>query len=440
MIAFFRLIHGNGILRLALVGGLLAVASVCGQGRSNREDRGPLDPGKWDAREDGSRLNEYRKGDSYTKDPKFLERAAKWYTFRLTQPAYQEFDPTAPTRSMKALVDDLFRQLPANPKQMNDNQRAYCRDFHEQLVKCLKRVVNNDKAIAQINAARCLAHLADWGQEELADVLAEIVKDDGYNDAVKLHALQGLKVLFSQENPDISKRSIFKDAGREAKSILAILGFLQRKSPLSDNAPAEDQEGLRYVRREAIRALAQTRYPAVVNAKTKQIEGQTALWLLKVVRKDGLKPEPNLSEQVEAAIGVCRLQPALLDNYNVDFAAYHVGQFVKELARNYKPDAPILWKIYGARLGDSVSEMKTLAVALTDTRRRQPQGNYVTGVADSCGRLLAIIEKKGPVPGDLLSGLSNLLQDNKTKRSATAYDGVADAVIKEPEAAAADGN
>jgi len=437
MMRFVRLLQGNGILRLALVGGLLAAASAWGQIRSNPEDRGPLDPGEM-KREDFSRLTEYKKGDSYSKDAKFLEKAAKWYAFRMTQPAFQEFDPTKPTQSMKVLVEDLFRQLPQKDKQLNENQRAYLRDFHEQLVKCLKRVVNNDKPIAQINAARCLAHLAEWGQEEIGDALAEIVKDDGYNDAVKLHALQGLKILFSLENPDLPKRSIFKDAGREAKCILAILEFLQRKSPLSDTAPAEDQEGLRYVRREAIRALGQTRYPAVINAKTKEIEGQTAYWLLKVVRKDGLKPEPNLSEQVEAAVGVCQLQPALIDKYNVDFTAYHVGQFIKEFVRTYKADAPVPWRTYGARLGAAISDLKTMATLLTDTRRRQPQGNNVSAFADNSVRMLALIEKKGPVGGDLLNSLSNWLQTYKG--SATAYEGIADAVIKETEPAAPGGN
>src|SRR5262249_35113710 len=156
------------------------------------------------------------------------------YAFRFTNPMYQGYEPGKSNYTMKTLHDQLFQQLPNNPQKMNDSQKAYVKDFSEQLVKSFKRVLNNDKPIAQINAARCLADLTKWGAEEIADALVEVLKEDGYSDAVKFYALQGLKNLFILENPDDPKKSIFQNSSREAKSILALLEFLQRKPPLPE--------------------------------------------------------------------------------------------------------------------------------------------------------------------------------------------------------------
>ena len=223
---------------------------------------------------------------------------------------------------------------------------------------------------------------------------------------------------------------------------MALLAFVQRKSPLPESAKPEEVEALRYVRREAIRALGQTRYPAVLNAKTKQIEGQTAWWLLKVTRKDGLSPSPSFSEQVEAAAAICQLRPELLDRYHVDYAAYHIGQFVKEFANHYTAHEsdPIPWKFYSVRFAQALNEMKSMASALTG--RRQAEGKYAADVADQSSKLVSPLQvKKAVVDANALTALSTWLQakDKGQKKSATLYEGVPESVIKEAEAAGTGG-
>src|SRR5207245_6187826 len=126
--------------------------------------------------------------------------------------------------------------------------------------------------------------------------------------------------------------SPFTDKEREARVTTALLEYLARKPTLPKDAPPDELAAVNYVRAEAVAALGQTIYPAVsklVEKKTR-LERPTALVLLRVLRKDGIEPEPSLAEQVEAAVGICQLHSKELEQYNADYAAYHIGRFIVE--------------------------------------------------------------------------------------------------------------
>src|SRR5205814_9294276 len=133
--------------------------------------------------------------------------------------------------------------------------------------------------------------------------------------------------------------------------------------------PPEEEQGIRFVRREVIRALGQTRYTAAGPAGK---EVSPAWALLRVARRNGVEPEPNVMEQVEAAIGICQLQPKLTKDYNVDYAAYQVGEFVVDFAGysinpNQLPPSNngvgIAWKIQAARLSVALDRLRENAPA-----------------------------------------------------------------------------
>src|SRR5262249_4927225 len=154
-----------------------------------------------------------------------------------------------------------------------------------------------------------------------------------------------------------------------------------------------------------------------------------------VARKEGLTPPPSFSEQLEAAIGLCQLRPDLYERYNVEYVAYHVGQLIKEFVDRVQKDQTAInaAKIYAARLGAAVNDMNSMTAALTDTRRRQAQAKYVSDFAGRATKLLTGVERKA-VDSSPLSDFSNWLQQTK-RTSMTAYEGVAESVIKEGEAA-----
>src|SRR5262249_17234049 len=144
-----------------------------------------------------------------------------------------------------------------------------------------------------------------------------------------------------------------------------LVEFVLRKPNYPSNATSAEKDAFRYVRREAIRALAQTRYPAIMNKK--QFVGTpTALALVRVLADDGIAPEASLSEKLEAAVGLCQLQTNLADGYQPDYAAHAVGQFAVELAKEFNnrknagagqiEDYP--WKYYATRLFDALKAWK----------------------------------------------------------------------------------
>lgn len=285
-----------------------------------------------------------------------LDKAARWFAYRLTEPGYQEGTEKKTMSSLVKEAGQFIRPLEftptlgfTNPKRpMTAEQTEFINQFSKALTAHLRKVVKNDKPITRVNAARILALLTLADQEEAADVLVEVLKDPNESDGVKLWAARGLKDLFTSKQPA-------KD--RELRCITALTDYLNKLStaPTSKLAPEEEQ-GIRYVRREVIRALGQSRYPAVGPAGK---EVSPAWVLLRVARHNGVEPEPNVMEQVEAAIGVCQLQPKLTKDYNVDYAAIQIGEFIVDFAGyainptnlpKANGDVAIAWKIQATRL------------------------------------------------------------------------------------------
>src|SRR5207249_725537 len=91
----------------------------------------------------------------------------------------------------------------------------------------------------------------------------------------------------------------------DLKRVNSLLNFLTRKTPQNVTPDAE-----RFLRRQAIRSLAQTEAPAVEIDKTNKINGPVAYGLLRALarNKEALNPPPTLNDRLEAAIGICMLR------------------------------------------------------------------------------------------------------------------------------------
>jgi putative SOS response-associated peptidase YedK len=192
------------------------------------------------------------------------------------------------------------------------------------------------------------------------------------------------------------------------------------------------------VRVEAVTALGQTRYPAAskVVAKVTHLERPTALALLRVLRKDGIQPEPSLAEQVAAATGVCRLRSKELDQYNPDYAAYHVGRFMVEFVSLYNGKAQQEkekkepWKIYAHHLSNGLTVM---GIDLA-TPPASEHGAYLAKLTEQANKLLNPIMKESNAKNNP-NELSTWLDQNPPKSKAV-YKGMPDAVVNEGEKAA----
>lgn len=324
---------------------------------------------KLESKENG-RLSELRNGtrpvsDDAKANQEVLAKAARYYVYRLTMPLYwgigeDDKGKTNDTRTMTDLVREAHDQLLLNfirkKQPLKPNQPEYLAAYSKEMIKCLREVFSkNGEPIVRVNAARILAGIAEAGQDDAADTLVTLVENPRELDAVKLYALRGIKDLLALGTPE---KSIFKSEAVEARCIEAAQKFLVRQVDVPTD-PGE-REALNYVRREAVRALAQSRYATV--PKSKGDTGRTAWWLLKVARRDGLTPDPSVSEQLEAAIGVCQLQPG--KELNVDYAAHHVAGAVVDFLIEYANQrgsgggAGLPWKLYSTRMSIALDDLQ----------------------------------------------------------------------------------
>src|SRR5262249_16616440 len=144
--------------------------------------------------------------------------------------------------------------------------------------------------------------------------------------------------------------------------VQALIEFIKRPPNYPKDAPADEVEAFRYLRREAIRALGQSRLPAVVQKK--EVVAQPALELLRVMTKEDIKPDPTLSEQFEAALGLCRMQSKNYKDYQPDYVAQHVGYFLNEFITRYNDDRTKTvrseaWRVQAVRMQQALEEMQT---------------------------------------------------------------------------------
>src|SRR5262249_6781592 len=154
---------------------------------------------------------------------------------------------------------------------------------------------------------------------------------------------------------------------------------------LPADANADEIGAHQYVRREAIRALGATRYP--IAPKTKAGSCMSALWLQRALNKE-MDPPPSLTEQAEAAIGLCHLQSSLSKEYNLDAASYEVGKFLVDFIGEYSTQRAtkqglIPWKLYRMRL--------VLALDALNSQAKEPGANKEA--AAYVGKLVAEAQK-----------------------------------------------
>jgi len=233
------------------------------------------------------------------------------------------------------------------------------------------------------------------------------------NDGVKLYVLRGLGdiLALSVQDPAVMTKD------QEKKIILALAQFIERPPTVNKNSSAEEIEGARMLRREAIRALAFGHSPSIAgNDKT-----QPALVLLRVVANDGQVPEPRMDERVEAAVGVLRLSPELDKTYQQEYAVYQVGLFVEvfgEFVIKNKRDMnmkPV--KIYAAKMVEALDPLRTSKNAT------------VGKIASQCYNLLARVETEGDLNNNLLTNYDTWIEGNPVNKD-TLFAGVKDSTVK----------
>src|SRR5262249_18292612 len=162
------------------------------------------------------------------------------------------------------------------PSKNPEFQRIYAKE----LIKCFKEVLaldvfNPGDQPAVFNACALLPNVAKIGTDEVSDFIIELVANPKTHDSIKLWAMKSMSEL-----PPVRVQGIVGGANprRESdlKRVNTLLEFLTRKTPQNVAPEAE-----RFLRRQAIRSLAQTGAPAVEIDKVNKVHGPVVYGLLR---------------------------------------------------------------------------------------------------------------------------------------------------------------
>jgi hypothetical protein len=302
-----------------------------------------------------------------SEDQAIIRAAARYYVQRVALLAYSG-DP----KKLREFLRDFERVV--NKAKEAKNQQAK-QAFAKECIKALQAILGPDKGLpfnqwrtAVLFASYELEPLGRLGRPEVADYLADLV-EKSKNDLPRLFALKGLRECFQASQPEIHSFTSNEDRLRQARWLEAILTFLNRPQPKAE----EDEGAFLYIRREAIKALAEARLPVVPLLDSKEIKAPVAYGLMRVLveGKEGLSPPPTLSEKVEAVLGLCQLKSDVEPRPQAKLVLKLVGTALVDLSRAYLSDQvnfrktkgslpPLLpWKYYGMRLKQALQELPT---------------------------------------------------------------------------------
>ncbi len=332
---------------------------------------------------------------------------AKYYADVVAHPAVykapQEFRPEGPNPQIPTIDEGpngILRELNQyiriplpNQTQVGPNQADYIREFGLAFDTALKGLIETDpkpidpklndpKLNVRINAARVLAHVCKTGAPAHFATVVALLNSPNVHASIKSYLFQAAGNLLAAYDPNELKTRLHVKYIDDAKMVGALVQTLEEciTDPTKfmtflpdkvDPANPEHAAVIGYIRRQAVRALAQTRFATIIGAdgKTPRYPAYT---LARVVLSDpSLVPPPGPAEIAEAVIGFCNVAPVtpedppqfIKEGYNSDAAVEVVaaGLLVVAEKRNNDTALKLLpWRAYALRLAEALHNWQPL--------------------------------------------------------------------------------
>lgn len=342
---------------------------------------------------------------------------------------------------------DFLLQIHRNEFQNKGLRKEFCR----QMDLALNDILSNPQQppIAQVNATIILADLAQWTEvNATVDSLLKLLipekdalgKPRERSQGVRLYAFRGLKNILGQSKTPVTNEQL---------PLIAeiLIGHIERKP---DNyvalSPREQRlltEGQRYLRREAIKALAQIHAPFVKAGQGNRIEPiHTLLGVVEGQWANGTKvdPSPRLDEQMEAALGILKLQSNTDPTYQPEYAVFPIADMImNSMLDQYRKERAFFtetrdgvvgaaprypYKLYAVRFQEAFDILaRNNRLKKLGERRYDAAGNPVLGVFVNEGMtLMNFIVSNDPRPSDL--GIKSWKSTYGSKRPKSAFQAV----------------
>jgi hypothetical protein len=386
-------------------------------------------------------LNKMR-NDQMPLDAKTMADMADWLVYRLTWDFYRgEKDPRRSDQNYTTLIDEASRQLiipgkkPFPETGLSKQQLAYVRAFGAEMDKRIREVLKSPYPIVAINAARMLAECCRSGYEGHADTIVMLLNDPKVHDAIKYQACTAAKNLLAVPGNFVARNHAVRDSKKLDELVKALTAYVFRKVDVTSADATMDAEVAQYLRREAVRALAQMRFQ-VLRDQEKLTDRPTVLpgfTLWQVAMGDGsLQPPPSTSERIEGLIGFCNMP--LEPDVNIDYAAYGVGLVLSDLVRVHNAakqntDKALPWKLTAARLGSAMHAWRENAKKVEPGRNPEKITSLVNIALPD---VLEPIERDGLSATPNAQNLLSWLQQNPI-RSKMMFEKVPTTVFTQPK-------
>jgi hypothetical protein len=317
-------------------------------------------------------------------DAPLFDTFARWYVHRFTDSILRG-DPTSYGKKAADLLREFDQEIvdrafgPGVDKRGN---KAFIEMIGPALVKSMRPVFQDDilaadNRMVQVTAATLLPRMARLKQDDIGNYLVELVKDTSKHEAIRLYAVTGLREFPPArffDDIDVGGAKYEKMRDRDVARVDALVAFIEGAA---GKEMKNDPLVVRYLRREALEALAQAQMPAVAAIKRDgKARGAVAPTLLKALTKTGMQPETGIQEKIAAALGLAQMRYLWpLENrgaheYRADLAVYLVGNFIEEFAKAYNaqwanlnPKNPtfkmpsVAWRIQAKKLELAIKDM-----------------------------------------------------------------------------------
>lgn len=265
---------------------------------------------------------------------------------------------------------DRFLLIPVTGYSKQNLEPAdYIRELGAALDRELRKLIEtHPERIVRVNATRVLAHVARSGAPAHIATATALLGVPATPTEVKNYLFQVAEAALIANDPlELKTRKHSVDP----KTLAALVKVLEEcvttpsllvpgLPPKLDEAPADQLAVVAFVRRQAVRALAQVKFATVADGKNQLYPAYT---LARVAMSDPtLVPAPGPAECAEAVIGICNMQPPA-KGYNADVAVEAVAAglytFAAPRAANFT-DRSLPWRTYSLRLGEAMYKWRML--------------------------------------------------------------------------------
>jgi hypothetical protein len=287
--------------------------------------------------------------------------AAKHFVYPLT---WKTFQADKTVQGGLTFLRKRFGETMTVAATLSGKNKDFMKPLAHELIGCFKQVLDlpfeaNHHAVT--SAALMLQDFGKCRQEEVHEFLMELTKADkdnkfAYSPFIRMCAIRGLGEFSNPDWAAVDDKGnalvpqVNAKLKRDVERVRRLAEFVNY--PYAPQGTTQEHtDAYVFVRREGIKALAQSQVPAYSAELKKEVQGPAAYYLLYIAAggKFAETPDLTLSEKVEAVLGLCNMTLKETPTYNPEFSVWVAALCLAELTVEYNRDVVYFAKVPGSK-------------------------------------------------------------------------------------------